>query len=251
MDITYIPFSFPFVEKVHCIFQTRCGGASQGAYGGGNIVFVPQDKQEHVLENRKALQNAVGYSFSELTQVHGDKVIFEPSATPVEGFSNAGEMPEADGLATSKAGLALMVKSADCQPILIAHKDGKHIMALHVGWRGNKIGFIGSAIAEFCDYYNLSSNDLYAVRGPSLGPQCAEFINFDTDWGQDFTRWFNNTQKTMNLWELTRHQLCDAGLIPKNVFGLDMCTYTMNQDFFSYRREEFSGRQGSLIWIQP
>ncbi len=249
MDITYIPFSFPNIKKVRCIFQTRTGGSSKGAYGGGNIIYTPADEQSNVLANRTALQRAVGHGFSELAQVHGDYVLFEPELTPVEGMQNA-KLPEGDGLASSKVGHALMVKSADCQPILIAHKDGKHIMALHVGWRGNRIEFIGTAIAQFCKHYNLIPTDLSAVRGPSLGPLCAEFINFDTEWGTDYEKWYNPQTKTMNLWELTRHQLHTAGLELSNIYGIDMCTYTMQNEFFSFRQEEQSGRQGSLIWIE-
>ncbi len=251
LEITYIPFSFPHIEKVRCLFQTRQGGSSMGAYGGGNIVYAPGDDRTHVLQNRTALQQAVGYGFSELAQVHGDVLVFEPELTPLEGFQKSGQMPEADGLATSCAGHALMIKTADCQPILIAHAQGKHIMGLHVGWRGNKIGFIGTAIAAFCKQYNLVAKDLYAVRGPSLGPQNAEFVNFDLDWGKTFTQWFDEKNKTMNLWELTRHQLHEAGLPHAHIYGIDMCTYGMNDVFFSYRREELSGRQGSLIWIEP
>ncbi len=249
MDITYIPFSFPNVANVHCLFQTRRGGHSKGAYGGGNIVYTDKDERTSVLENRKSLQQAAGHPFCELAQVHGDKVIFDPIPTPVEGFTEQGGLTEADGLATAQTGLALMVKSADCQPILLAHKSGKHIMGLHVGWRGNKINFIGTAVAEFCEKYKILAAELYAVRGPSLGPQCAEFVNFTSDFGQEFAPWYNIECKTMNLWELTRHQLQMAGLLPANIFGIDMCTYSMPDEFFSYRREEFSGRQASLIWI--
>ncbi len=251
MDITYIPFSFPHMENVRCLFQTRRGGHSKGEYGGGNIVFTDKDEQASVLANRQSLERVVGHSFCELAQVHGDTVIFDPSPTPAQGCTAPNMLPEADGLATSKPGLALMVKSADCQPILLAHKDGKHIMALHVGWRGNKINFIATAVAEFCKQYTILPKDLYAVRGPSLGPQCAEFINFISDFGQDFSPWYDEKNKTMDLWKLTRHQLQEAGLDASHIYGIDLCTYSMPEEFFSYRREEFSGRQGSLIWINP
>ncbi len=246
MDISYIPFSFPNVPNVHCLFQTRVGGVSNGAYGGGNISFATDDDPSLILQNRKCLQKCIGYDFSEVLQVHGNDIVFDPSPMQAE------QQPihKADGQATSKAGLALMIKTADCQPILISHNLGKHIMALHVGWRGNKNEFILTAVQDFCAKYQLQAVDLMAVRGPSLGPQMSEFINFNTEWGPDFKPWFCEQNMVMDLWNLSKHQLQQAGLLNHNIFGLDMCTATMNELFFSYRKEKLSGRQASLIWIE-
>ncbi len=245
MDISYIPFSFPNITNVKCIFQTRMGGYSKGAYGGGNISFATADNREDVLKNRQSLQQTVGCELSELSQVHGDGLIFDPEPIGMEQIPKY----EADGQATNKSGLGLMIKTADCQPILFCHKNGQHIMAIHAGWRGNRIEFIQSAVQRFCEKYTLLPKDILAVRGPSLGPQVSEFVNFESEWGQDFANWFNNIDKTMDLWSLTRHQLMQAGLLPAHIFGLDMCTYTMEKSFFSYRKEKLSGRQSSVIWI--
>ncbi len=252
MDISSIPFSFPGIKQVRCLFQTRPGGNSAKNYAGGNISFVTKDTPQHVFANRRALQRAVGCPFSELSQVHGNTLIFEPKPTPPEGFRQQmdGCLPEADGQATSQKSLALMIKTADCQPILFAHKSGQYIMALHVGWRGNRNDFISTAVAEFCEKYSVQAQDLFAVRGPSLGPQVAEFIHFDAEWGEEYAPWYNAVEKTMDLWSLTRSQLQQSGIPLAQIFGLDMCTYSMQQMFFSYRQEKESGRQASLIWIK-
>ncbi len=253
MDISYIPFSFPGVPRVKCLFQTRPGGASAKSYGGGNISFATKDTPQHVFANRRTLQRTVGCPFSELSQVHGDTLIFDPPTTPAEGFRLAPEgttLPEADGQATSQAGLALMIKTADCQPILLAHKSGQYIMALHVGWRGNKIEFIASAVAAFCAKYAIHAHDVFAVRGPSLGPQMAEFVNFAEEWGDEYKAWYDAADSTMDLWALTRHQLYGAGLPHRQIFGLDMCTRSLHHLFFSYRYEKESGRQASVIWMK-
>ncbi len=247
MDISYIPFKFPKVSKVQCLFQTRVGGHSEKAYGGGNISFATADDKKAVLQNRISLQKHISYNFSELLQTHGDELIFDPEPIQIDHKP----MHEADGQATQQKGLALIIKTADCQPILICHKQGTHIMALHVGWRGNRNDFILSAVQRFCDQYKLLPIDLMAVRGPSLGPSMAEFVNFDAEWGESYTPWFCKEDLTMDLWSLSQYQLQKAGLLVRNIFGLDMCTASMNELFFSYRREKLSGRQASAIWIIP
>lgn len=226
MAVAYIPFRFPGVPYVRCAF----GGMGMTA-------------------NRRALRDILGLAACmELTQVHGNAVLFDP--VPIDDDALPTHEPHAaDGHATTLPSLGLMIKTADCQPILIAHRAGQHILALHTGWRGNTIDFPGTAVARFCDTYALHPRDLRAVRGPSLGHTASEFIHFDKEWGADFAAWFDAHSRTMDLWTLTRHQLRTAGLLESCIFGIDMCTHTMHEVFFSYRRNKTSERQASVIWI--
>lgn len=153
-------------------------------------------------------------------------------------------------MGTARPGLGLLIKTADCQPILVAHKSGKYIAAMHAGWRGNRCDFPVTGVARFCERYGLEPRDLVAVRGPSLGPGRAEFVNFDREWGEPYLPWFDADSKTMDLWGLTRHQLERAGLPTRSIYGLDLCTASNNGQFFSYRCARQSGRQASLVWIK-
>ena len=250
MALSFIRFVFPGIKGVHCAFQTRAWGVSEGVYGGGNIAFTVGDDPLRVSANRLDLAATLELpAVAELEQVHGDTLIFDPPAAPLERMIEPPILPQGDGMATSRPGLGLLVKTADCQPVLVAHKEGEHVAAFHIGWRGNRIGFLQSGIAAFCSRYGLASRDLFAVRGPSLGPSRAEFVNFDQEWGQDFSAWFSVHDKTMNLWQLTRDQLMAAGLPADHLFGLDLCTASMPDEFFSYRRDGRCGRQASAIWI--
>ena len=249
MAVSYIPFVFPGVPQVRCAFQTRAGGVSLGEFGGGNIAFTVQDNPEHVIANRRSMLEDLRpqgmTAWAELMQVHGDGFVFEPEAVACETPVAA----EGDGMATARPGLGLLIKTADCQPILIAHKSGAYIAAMHAGWRGNRCDFPITGVARFCERYDLDPRDLLAVRGPSLGPGKAEFVNFDKEWGAPYLPWFDASSKTMDLWGLTRHQLERAGLLPRNIYGLDICTASNNEQFFSYRCARRSGRQASLVWI--
>lgn len=249
MSVNFLPFCFPGIPAVRCVFQTRTGGVSCGGYAGGNISFQVGDDPQHVAANRQSLAGVLRAQgmdcWAELEQVHGDGMVFEPEATDVL----AANLAPGDGMATSRPGLALLVKTADCQPILLAHKGGRHVAALHAGWRGNRCNFPGSGVRRFCERYGLDPRDVLAVRGPSLGPGKAEFVNFAWEWGPDWQPWFEETGRTMDLWGLTRCQLEDAGLLPRHIYGLDLCTADNNDLFFSYRCDRRSGRQAALVWI--
>jgi copper oxidase (laccase) domain-containing protein len=87
------------------------------------------------------------------------------------------------------------------------------------------------------------------VRGPSLGPARAQFTSFEAEFGADFRPFYDAAAQTVDLWRLTRSQLESAGLAPRRIFGLDQCTLSSPQDFFSYRAARVTGRQMALIWI--
>ena len=246
MPVNVIAFHFPGLPQVGCAFQLRQDPVPELPASGGNISFaVRSDTAENVLAARRGLAARLHIErWAELRQVHGDGLLFDPEPVAVD----AQPVAEGDGMATDRPDLPLCIKTADCQPILLAHADGRHIAALHVGWRGNRCGFPQSAVRRFCERYHLSPRDIMAVRGPSLGPARAEFIHFDTEWGEDFRPWFQPESRTVDLWGLTRHQLMEAGLLSRHIFGVDICTASNPRLCFSHRHHPASGRQASLIW---
>lgn len=236
----FIPFRFPGLPRVSCLFTTA---------HAGNLSLDgkrPREEQRHIMEARERLVRSCNLgAWGECRQMH--QTAMQLDIEPVDW--RRAPVVEADGASTCRARLALVIKTADCQPILLAHRSGGCIAALHVGWRGNALEFILSAVAAFCRKHGVRPEDLYAVRGPSLGPAAAEFINFSREWPPAFAPWLSPSTRTMDLWALTRHQLVQAGLPPEHIFSLDMCTHTMAPLFFSYRRGH-TGRQLSLIWIE-
>lgn len=242
-----LPFAFPDLPCIGCLFGTRVGGVSYGAYQKANMSFDVGDDPHRVCSNRRSVLRGMGiHDWIELEQVHGTDMVFDPEP-PVDPTKPVGK---GDGLATTKSETALVIKTADCQPIMLAHKDGNHIAALHAGWRGNVLDFPGKGVAAFCERYDLNPADVFAVRGPSLGPGKSEFTNFKKEFGDSFEPYYDAASKTVNLWQITRDQLQAAGILPANIFGLDMCTRSLADMFFSYRRSRVTGRQASLIWIK-
>jgi len=52
-----------------------------------------------------------------------------------------------------------------------------------------------------------------------------------------------------NLYALARERLRACGV--DQVWGGGLCTYSDPERFFSYRRNQVTGRMASLIWIDP
>lgn len=243
MSLELLEFRFPGVDNVRCVFTTRRGGNSRGQFAQANISLEVGDEEEAVRANRDELRRTLGFTvWQELVQVHGQDLFMDLE----EDFSD-GPVLRGDGLCTGKSGHGLIVKTADCQAILLTDTEGRHVAALHCGWRGNAGNFPANAVREFCARYGVDPSQLLAVRGPSLGPGRSEFVNFSAEWNPMFRTYFNPQTRRVDLWTLTRNQLMGAGIPGRNIFSIDLCTASSDQ-FFSYRRTRVTGRQAGVIW---
>ncbi len=242
----FIPFSFPGVPEVGCVFGTRLGEAISAPRSPYKVPPEVNGTHAEIYANKEYILPSLGLSsWQELTQVHGTEIVFPPELPPEEPFP-----PRGDGIGETTPGQGLIIKTADCQPIMVAHESGKFILAMHCGWRGNRAKFPESGIRKFCDFYHLLPRDLLAVRGPSLGPCCSRFHDFSVHWPEEMRPYFAPQSGCMDLWGLTRDQLLKAGILPENIFSLDLCTFCLQKHFFSYRRDKTRARMTNILWIK-
>jgi polyphenol oxidase len=125
-------------------FFTRSGGVSTGPYASLNCSLSGADDRAAVLENRARVARTLGVAPSHLVglhQVHGTAV--ETVTAPWA----PGEGPQADGMVTAVAGIALGVVTADCGPVLFADRDAGVVGAAHAGWRGAVAGILEATVA--------------------------------------------------------------------------------------------------------
>ena len=223
----------------------RCGGVSCNSFASLNLSFGVGDNSENVEVNRQRLKQCQGiHSLVSAVQVHGDQVII------AENIRQDTEFRETDGLITREPGVGLLIQQADCQAVLLHDPVQKVIAAVHNGWRGSTLNIIAKTVAAMHDYYGVNPNTLKAVISPSLGPCCAEFINFQ----QELPKSFQRRQVSpfhFDFWAISRDQLMEAGLKDTNIETAGICT-VCNKDFFSYRKAvrqgcRVTGRNGSVI----
>jgi copper oxidase (laccase) domain-containing protein len=129
--------------------------------------------------------------------------------------------------------------------------DPEHRVAanVHCGWRGQVQNILAEAVRRLQTEFGSRPAVLRAGIGPGLGPCCAEFRHY----GQEFPRHFWRYQVRpyyFNLWDISRDQLRAAGLQPEHIDISGLCTKCRESEFFSYRRERLSGRQGAIIGLK-
>ena len=232
-------------ELVHGFF-TRQGGASLGTYQSLNVSLAVGDRRAAVDENLLRMQQALGLAgLAGAAQVHGGRAAVITSLDQ----DRLADIPEVDILVTTVPGLGLLIKQADCQAVMFYDPVNRVVANVHCGWRGQVHNTLEETVRLLESRFGTRPADLYAAVGPSLGPCCAEFKNFRREFPPPL--WAYQVRPTyFDLWRLSRDQLVAAGLQPSRLDLAGLCTRCGADDFYSYRRDQVTGRQGAIIALK-
>ncbi len=78
-----------------------------------------------------------------------------------------------DGLVTSVPGLCLVIRTADCLPVLLADPGLRLVAAVHCGWRSTQKRILARAV-DILAGLGADPGALRAAFGPSIGAACYE-----------------------------------------------------------------------------
>ena len=241
------------ISVPHC-FTTRFGGVSTGHLGSLNIGLHRGDEPENIAKNHEILANALGYDVGKIVlshQIHSDvvRVVTDKDCLGLDHY----EYPECDGLVTNTAGVALVVFTADCTPILLQDPTTGAVGAVHAGWRGTAMDIAGKAVQTMVDAFGCDPKNIHAAIGPNIGFCCFET---DAEVPTAMVEAFGNPVKEhirpvgekyyVNLKEINRYALQRAGVVHIEV-STD-CTACSHQRFWSHRvTRGLRGSQGAII----
>lgn len=193
------------------------------------------------LRARERLRKALGVSgVVRGYQAHGTVV-----GRVGEGFTPAedGETQptfEADGHAVAASGVAAMVLTADCIPVVLGAEGA--VAALHAGRRGLAAGVLEEGVVALRDVGGRG--DIVAIVGPCAGRCCYEV-------GEEVHGAFGHVHRHgshIDLRAIAHDRLLAAGVA--EVRDVDACTIC-DERYFSYRREGArAGRQAALAWTE-
>ena len=81
---------------------------------------------------------------------------------------------EGDALMTNIPGLLLVIRTADCLPVLLMDEENRAVAAVHCGWRGTEKRILEKAVKAMGEAYGSKPADTLAALGPCIGPACYE-----------------------------------------------------------------------------
>jgi len=234
----------------HALF-TRHGGVSHAPWDSLNIGGTVGDDLHAVDENLRRMLSPFDLDpqgVCAVWQVHGADTVL-CLAPPVQRKW----LNRADGMVTNQRGLTLLMRFADCAPILFYDPEHEAIGIAHAGWRGALKGAQVSVLETMRQAFGTRPEAVLAGIGACIGPdryQVGEEVvaqvraSFGTDEG--LIRRADDGTAYFDLWEANRRKLAEAGVRHIEVAGL--CTATRTDEFFSHRAEKGkTGRFGALI----
>ncbi len=192
-----------------------------------------------VPENISKIQNILNLStIHHLKQVHGTHVVAIHEDSPPH-------CGEGDAMVCAVADKTLLVKHGDCQAAIF-YDPIKHIMSVvHSGWRGSVQNIFSTTIDRLKQLGSDPANLLVCIS-PSLGPCHAEFTNYRTELPESF--WEYQTKPNFfDFWAISTAQLKAEGILEHHIEIARQCTYANATDFYSYRRDKDTGRNGTFI----
>jgi len=242
--------TFPNISAIenirHAVF-TRRGGCSQGPYQGLNVSHRIGDRKEAVRDNRRLMAHHLdARTLVTADQVHGTNILIIetiPESTENPFYFAAGT---GDALITAIPGVYLVIQTADCQAVMLVDPNKKVIANVHVGWRGNVQNILGLTVKKMVEIYGCRPQDLQAAIGPSLGPCCAEFINYRYEFPRALWA-YQDDRHRFDLWNISSDQLQAAGVAKTNLHISRICTKCRTDLFYSYRAQPVTGRFASVI----
>ena len=236
---------------VHAIF-TRLGGTSQGPFAALNVGRSVGDDPATVDANLARIYASLDLAAERVAtahQVHSNRVA-------VVTAQNGGQViPATDALVTDTPGLALLLRYADCQPILLYDPVHHALGLVHAGWRGLAQGIARRAVEAMHEAFGSRPADLIAGLGPAIGPCCYTVgDNVAAAMGYALPDW----QKVMEVdpagqgWRLdlpagNAQQLAAAGMQARKMEQAGVCTSCRHEEFFSHRAD--NGQTGRFAVV--
>lgn len=223
-------------------------GIADGHGGGLNLGLHVGDDPTAVEQNRGLLRAHLPAEPAWLAQVHGTRVLDLSSEYQQQ------VVPEADASIACRPDRVCTIMSADCLPVLLADCRGTQVGAAHAGWRGLAQGVIEQTVAAM---RASGADQLTAWLGPAIGPQAFEvgievrraFAHLGPQAEAAFIPVPGKADKFLaDLPGLARMVLRRSGVT--QVSGGQDCTVSDPTKFYSFRRDQVTGRMASLIWIR-
>lgn len=248
-ELHFIIPNWPAPANVKALQTTRIGGVSHAPYASLNLAAHVNDDALAVAKNRQLLSPYLPSEPVWVNQVHGIEVIDAAQSTCVQN---------ADASYTTKPNVVCVTMTADCLPVLLCDKAGTIVAAVHAGWRGLCDGAIEAAVEKM----PVDKSEIIAWLGPAIG---AKAFEVGDDMRQQFILRDSRAEqafKACGEQSVNQKWLCDIYMLAKQrlhqigvteIYGgsvnEDFCTYTDEAHFFSFRRDNVTGRMASLIWL--
>ena len=222
----------------------------------GNIDYRYSAK-DVVKNNRKAIFKSLKlnpHHLIEGQQIHSDRILVlnEENTKMWRGHNVTG----VDGFACDQTDIALMLRVADCVPVVMYDSKAHALGIFHTGWRGAMSQIHVKGMQLLVDNYQTNLKQLKIWLGPCAHQCC--FISKDEPKQIKDPDWKPYIKKRKGVWYIDlvgyiTDTLKSAGALKKNITATSECSVD-ESDLFSHTRNldtgEAEGRFAVIAKLQ-
>ncbi len=253
-------------------FSTKHGGVSHLPHISDlNFGFSVGEDRATTLENYRCFAKTLGIGEDHMlcaNQTHTTRILTVDEthrgmglSVPYEALLDTATADEGfDGFVTATPDVALVIRVADCVPILFWDPENRVIGACHAGWRGT-IGGIAAKTVDAMEALGADRHTIRAAIGHAVGVCCYEvddafYETFLHSLGETIcAQIFRKSEEYENpgrwhcdLRSCNRILLEEAGLAPENIDVSEHCTCCHHELFHSHRyaMKHTGGKRGLM-----
>jgi hypothetical protein len=240
---------------VDLAFTDRHGGASAAPYDELNLALEGGDDPAVCAANLRLVVGdfapdlVAQPAFSMATHVVQMRQVHGAAVDVVDDRRGSGGLPDADGMVATDPSAVLVVRVADCLPVLLADVDAGVVGVAHAGRQGMVLGVVPQTVGSM---RRLGAARVTAWLGPRICGACYEVPSAmqeevaavvpesraTTSWGTP----------ALDISAGVRAQLDRLGV---EVVDVGACTRE-SQDLYSHRRDGVgAGRFAGLVRRRP
>ncbi|MDY0152510.1 MAG: polyphenol oxidase family protein [Candidatus Cloacimonas sp.] len=210
---------------------------------------IMREQQDFCLEGRNIPVSRLVIA----EQTHSDLVHLCNETDCGSGLGTKPQIPIADGFISNILNQFLLIRTADCTPVILMDHKQMVVSALHSGREGTRKNISGKAVALMQKHYGCKPEDIVAYIGAGI---C--HANYEVS--EVVFNEYNSSMLQMGLYPATSphryidirlgifQQLIQAGVTYKNIENIHDCTYE-STNYHSFRREGSHNRQINLVGI--
>jgi len=225
-----------------------------------NLFFFLGDAS---LPYRTIMANHTDFNIGDFLVPKSRTVIAEQTHSPTvhicnesdcgAGFDEHPQIPGCDALITNHIKQYLLIRTADCTPVLLYDASNNAVGAIHSGREGTRKNIVAATINAMQNQYNTQPQDLRAWIGAGISKKHykvdeSTWLVFyeachllDIDLSKDIF-------PIIDINFVISQQLLQAGVSVNRINNLGICTFE-NKSYFSYRRDGTHNRQINIIGL--
>lgn len=179
-----------------------------------------------------------------INQQHKDEIIRVdmPTDNKVPFIGNA------DAMLTGRKNFCLVIRTADCVPVIAYDPVEKCVAAIHSGWRSTKEKISVKTVQKMTEEFGSNPENIKIFILPAISKDSYQ-VNMDV--ASHFEGHYAETEDGiyLDLVAVISSDLQAAGISEENIFNSEICTSKDNKNFFSHRKGD-KGRNLNFVYLK-